>query len=71
MCGVLREMMQLSAAVHLEVRVVFLKFAETLQKNIIKSIPRIQNSIGIHFASLEKLTLNQYERSKSTLAIFT
>ena len=70
MCGVLREMMQFSAAVHLGVRVVFLKFAETLKKNI-KSIPRIQNSIGIHFASLEKLILNQYERSKSTLAIFT
>lgn len=54
---VLRAMMQPSAAVHLGVPVVFLKFAETLKKNIIKcifqEIPRIQNSIGIYFASSE------------------
>lgn len=57
MYEVLRAMMQLSAAVHPGVPVVFLKFAETLKKNIIKGIfqeiPRIQNSIGICFASSE------------------
>lgn len=56
MYEVLRAMMQPSAAVHLGVPVVFLKFAETLKKNIkdiFQEIPRIQNSIGIYFASSE------------------